>query len=182
MQNYSFSPTFCRNSTFTAIKPTFSAIFLQKKVMDSTQIKITVTSAAAIVAAFVEPVIPVATLCTALVITDVVSAVRLRRRLVRKGKTTGDARLSSRRFGHAVLTVARIYAVLAVAHGADLALGDTLAFITGGHSALNMAGVLIFIWQLMSVLENESTCSDAKWAAKARKYLADKTDRYLNEK
>ena len=34
----------------------------------------------------------------------------------------------------------------------------------------------------MSVLENESTCSDAKWAAKARKYLADKTDRYLNEK
>ena len=67
--------------------------------MDSTQIKITVSSAAAIVAAFVEPVIPVATLCTALVLADVVSAVRLRRRLARNGKTTGDARLSSRRGG-----------------------------------------------------------------------------------
>jgi len=148
--------------------------------MDNSQIKIAVTAAGGAAAAFVEPMLPVAGLCTTMVMADVVSAVRLRRRLRRAGKLEVSARLSSKRFGRAVRTLTRVYAGLCVAHGADLALGSAISFLTGGHSALNMLGVIVFVWQLMSVLENESTCSDSAWAAKARKYLADKTDRYLD--
>ncbi len=143
--------------------------------MDNSQIKIAVTAAGGAAAAFVEPVLPVAGLCTAMVMVDVVSGVRLRRRLRRAGKLKGGACLSSRQFGRAVRRLVGVYVGLCVAHGADLALGSAISFLTGGHSALNMLGVVIFLWQLMSVLENESTCSDAAWAAKARKYLEDKS-------
>ena len=138
--------------------------------MENSQIKIAVTAAGGAAAAFVEPVLPVAGLCTVMVLADVATALRLRGRLRRSGKAVPAA----------VRTIAGIYAALCVAHGADLALGDTMSFLTGGHSALNMMGMLIFVWQLMSVLENEATCSGSAWASKARKYLADKTERHLD--
>lgn len=148
--------------------------------MENSQIKIAVTAAGGAAAAFVEPVLPVAGLCTVMVLADVATALRLRGRLRRSGKAVQAGLLSSKRFGRAVRTIAGIYGALCVAHGADLALGDTMSFLTGGHSALNMMGMLIFVWQLMSVLENEATCSGSAWASKARKYLADKTERHLD--
>lgn len=41
------------------------------------------------------------------------------------------------------------------------------------------AGAICF-WQIWSILENESSCSDAKWAKIAQKILVDKTSRHLN--
>lgn len=143
--------------------------------MENSQIKIAVTAAGGAAAAFVEPVLPVAGLCTVMVMADVVSGIRLRHRLRRAGKPLPGARETSRRLGRAVRTLVWVYGGLCVAHGADLALGSAINFLTGGHSALNMLGVAVCLWQLMSVLENESTCSDAAWAAKARKYLEDKS-------
>ena len=41
-----------------------------------------------------------------------------------------------------------------------------------------VAGAVCF-WQLLSILENESTCSDARWARVARRFLIDKARRHL---
>lgn len=147
--------------------------------MNSYQIKVAVTAAGGAAAAFVEPVLPVAGLCTVMVVADVVSAVRLRRRLRRKGKAGVGAAFSSRGIGRAAKTLAVIYGCLCVAHAADVALGSAISFVTGGHSALNTVGTMIFLWQLMSVLENESSCSDSAWAGRLRRYLEDKTRRHF---
>ena len=149
--------------------------------MDTLAIKTAITAVCGVAAAFVEPVLPVAGLCTVAVVADVVSALRLRRRLKRAGKSVDTGMLSSRRFGRAVRTLAAIYVGLCAAHGVDMVLGGALCFVTGGYSALNFLGAMILVWQLMSVLENESTCSGSRWAARARKYLADKTMRHLEK-
>ena len=40
------------------------------------------------------------------------------------------------------------------------------------------AGAVCF-WQAVSVLENESSCSNASWARIARRFLIDKAARHL---
>jgi hypothetical protein len=41
------------------------------------------------------------------------------------------------------------------------------------------AGAICF-WQLWSILENESSCNDAKWAKVLQKILVDKTSRHFD--
>jgi hypothetical protein len=41
------------------------------------------------------------------------------------------------------------------------------------------AGIVIF-WQLYSILENESSCNDAKWAKVLQKIMIDKTERHFD--
>lgn len=50
--------------------------------------------------------------------------------------------------------------------------------LAGANPVQSLTGA-VFFWQLMSILENESTCSDARWARIARRYLADKSKRHI---
>lgn len=109
-----------------------------------------------------------------MVMAEVVSEMRLKRRLRRPDLAGGRVVPFSRRLGSAVRTLAGVYAALCLAHGADLTLGTALSLFTGGNSALNMTGMLIFIWQLMTLLENEAAGSDSEWARRLRKFLDDK--------
>lgn len=42
-----------------------------------------------------------------------------------------------------------------------------------------ISAALVCFWQTLSILENEATASDARWARIARRILVDKTGRHL---
>ncbi len=119
-------------------------------------------------------VMPYALVCTAMVLTDFFSALMLRRRLKSRGKLT-EAHLSSHRFGRIVTTLIKIYALLVLSYLIDsVIIGDIMS---SGLTRLSAA--LVCFWQALSILENEATASDARWARIARKILVDKTERHL---
>lgn len=145
--------------------------------------KVVFTSLAAFVAGFMAPVFPYAGVCTFFVMLDVLSAwqlgVRIRRRSEMENQTVPPeaGRLSSRKFGATVVTLVKIYLALTAASMAQTVIvGD--AILPGGFNCLKFVAGAICVWQAISVLENESTCSDARWARIARRFLVDKTARH----
>ena len=83
--------------------------------MEANLIKVIASAVAGMLAAFLAPLAPYALLCTVMVLADVVSAWQLGRRMRRKGVASAAGRLSSRRFGRVVGTLAKCYGALAVA-------------------------------------------------------------------
>jgi hypothetical protein len=124
-----------------------------------------------------QPTLPLAAICTGMVVADVYTAWMLSRRVARlkpESAKTGAGKLQSNRLGKALITLGKIYALLIMATAID-------------HSILNntdlqlsrfCAGAVCF-WQAISVLENESSCSDAAWARIARRWLIDKARRHF---
>lgn len=137
-------------------------------------IKVALSAVAGAAAAFCRPLAAPAAICTILVCVDFITAVKLGRRLRRAGRGA-DGRLSSRRFGRVVLTIVKIYGALVVASMAQ----RWIICDYGGFDAVRFTAGAVCLWQLLSILENESTCSDARWARIARKFLVDKAKRYL---
>lgn len=137
--------------------------------------KAAVSAAAGAVAGALRPMLAPAVVCTVMVMLDFASAYALSRRLRRRGHPS-HGKLSSARFGRVIATLARVYGALAVAALAQ-------AWVIGPDASFNavrfIAGAICF-WQLLSILENESTCSDAAWARIARRFLIDKARRHLS--
>ena len=146
--------------------------------MEANTIKVAAGAVAGMLAAFLAPLAPYALLCTVMVLVDMVSAWQLGRRMRRKGVASAAGRLSSRRFGRVVGTLAKCYGALAVAAWMQKYVVEGM--VEGFDAVRGLTGLICF-WQLMSILENESTCSDARWAKVARRYLADKAKRHFNE-
>lgn len=143
-------------------------------------LKMAVIAILAPIGAFIAPTLPLIYLCTAIVITDCISAWRLGRRLARHSKAHADAsRFSSRKFGRTVAALARIYAAILLAHGVDSAIFGG-APLLHGLSATRIVAAAIVLWQALSILENEASCSDNRWAAPLRRFLIDKTKRHLD--
>ncbi len=149
---------------------------IPENILASPAAKTAASSLAGIVAGFIEPIVAPALLCTVMTFIDFGTALALGRRLRRAGRPA-DPRLSSRRFGRVVMTLVRIYGALTVAAMAN-------AWVVRGYAGIDavriIAGAICF-WQLLSILENESTCSTARWALLARKFLVDKAKRHLGE-
>ncbi|MDE7426395.1 MAG: phage holin family protein [Muribaculaceae bacterium] len=123
--------------------------------------------------AFFVPVAPAFILCTALVAIDVLTAWLLARRLARTSALY-DGRLSSHALGRAVATLCRIYIFLLVAYGIE-----SVVFEPGSVPVLRFAAGAVCFWQLISILENEATASDAVWASTLRRFLIDKASRHM---
>lgn len=122
----------------------------------------------------VTEIMPYALVCTAMVLTDCLSAIMLRRRLKCRGKIAA-ASLSSHRFGHVVTTLIKIYTLLVLSYMIDTVI--VCDIMSEGLTRLSAA--LVCFWQALSILENEATESDARWARIARRILVDKTGRHL---
>lgn len=137
--------------------------------------KSSVSVAGAMVAAFTAPVMPYGALCTAMVFADFVSAALLSRRLRRKFGREAVAGLSSRRFRSVLATLAKVYALLLLAHGVDVVIVDGSMPVC----VLRFAAALVCFWQFWSILENESSANDAPWAKIAQRILVDKSERHL---
>lgn len=139
-------------------------------------IKTVVSVGAASVAAFVAPVMPYGWLCSAMVMADFVSAMMLVRRLRKRDGAQRVRRFSSWRFRSTLVTLAKVYALLLLAHGVDVVIiGED-----GAVSLLRFAAALVCFWQFWSILENEASANAAPWARIAQRILIDKTARHLN--
>lgn len=139
-------------------------------------LKSSATAAGAAVTAFVGPVLPYGAICTAMIIADLISARMLGRRLSRRAPASArSTKFSSRRLGDSVMTLIRSYALLLLSHGIDL----VIICGTEPFSMLRFSAGLICFWQLWSILENESSANDARWARIAQRILVDKTERHL---
>lgn len=133
------------------------------------------SAAAALAAGFFSPLLPYIGITVLLVVLDMISAIRLSRRLKRRG-LPADPRLSSHKLSHLIGTVFRIFVGFTVAGLLErYGLGQYFGYI---NPVSALAGLISFR-QILSILENESCATDSTWAATARKYLADKTDRHL---
>lgn len=138
-------------------------------------IKTVVSLCGASVAAFVAPVMPYGWMCTAMVIADFASAMMLARRLRKREGAPRVRRFSSRRFRATIVTLAKVYALLLLAHGVDVVIvGED-----GVVSILRFAAALVCFWQGWSILENEASANEAPWARLAQRILIDKTERHL---
>lgn len=162
-------------STFAEKSPNkMNSTILTLNEAEASALKTALSVVAGAIAAFCRPLVAPAAVCTAMVVLDFITAVKLGRRLKRAG-CDADGRLSSRRFGRVVLTLVKIYGALAVAAMAQ----QWIICGYGGFDAVRFLAGAVCLWQLLSILENESTCSDARWARIARKFLVDKAKRYL---
>lgn len=125
----------------------------------------------------IKPALPLAGLCTAMVLTDVVTAWSLSRRVARvhpQAAQRGAGKLQSRRLSRMLVTLGKVYALLLLATAVDL----TIVADGTARTARFCAGA-VCLWQAISVLENEASCSDAAWARIARRWLIDKARRHL---
>lgn len=124
------------------------------------------------------PVLPYAGLCTAMVVADTVTAWTLSRRVARRYPAsvgrTGAGKMQSRRMSQMLITLAKVYALLVIAAATDAVLALPFEI-----SVLKFSAGAVCFWQAISVLENESSCSDAAWARIARRFLIDKARRHL---
>lgn len=124
----------------------------------------------------VDVTMPFALICTAMVVADCASAWALSRRVRRVHPRASSAgKLSSRRLGRVVVTLGRIYALLLLA-----AAVDCWIVADGTHAVMRFCAGAVVVWQTLSILENEASCSDARWAVHARRYLVDKVKRHLD--
>ncbi len=125
-------------------------------------------------AATLSPAVPFCSVCTVMVIIDVISARRLARRLSNKYPEKGQRlKFSSARFSKAISTLIRIYgALLLAAMIQSVILGESFELLKF------TAGIVCF-WQAVSILENEASCNPNPWARILRNVLIDKTERHL---
>ena len=127
------------------------------------------------VVALLRPTYSFILVCTLMVLADVYTAWSLSRRVKRKFPDANDGKFKSIYFGKVVMTLIKIYVLIILAF-----LIETFIF-EGLHIRLgNITAGAVCFWQLWSMLENESSCSDEKWAKVLQNILVDKTARHFD--
>ncbi len=151
----------------------------------NTSIRQAVPAALSPLLSFISPTLPLVYICTAMVAVDCYTAWRLSRRVARKLKSNKDptsasnlGKFSSHKLSRTFSTLAKIYAALLLAHGVDTAIFAGHEFLLGLNLTKLVAAAIV-LWQTLSILENESSCSDNRWAAPLRRFLIDKSSRHL---
>ncbi|MDR2913434.1 MAG: hypothetical protein LBV74_01130 [Tannerella sp.] len=135
-----------------------------------------------VISAAFKAVYPLVILSLLFVIADCISAWRLSRRVKKHqctnaaGTKSASGKFKSRALGRTVFEL-----IIIIPTGLMLAYWTQEYLLTGLGVPLTkiFAGIVIF-WQLWSILENESSCSHAKWARLLQKILIDKTERHLD--
>lgn len=127
------------------------------------------------IVAVMEPRLPIILICYAAVFMDCYSAWTLSRRVRNKFPGKSDGKFKSDHAGRVFITLIKVTALIVlVAHMEDYILTDIPVSLTK-----IVAGAICF-WQIWSILENESSCNDAKWARIAQRIMVDKTERHFD--
>ena len=127
------------------------------------------------VLALFQPTIPFILLCTLMVLGDVYTAWSLSRRVRRKYPNSSHGKFKSVYFGRVFITLIKIYVLIILAF-----LIETFIFEGLQIKLTNISAGAVCFWQLWSMLENESSCSDERWAKVLQKVLVDKTARHFD--
>lgn len=127
------------------------------------------------VVAWVEPVIPFLALCTFFVFIDCLSAWMLARRVSRQHpEQSRGSQFRSEYASEIFNTLAIIYFLVFGAYWLDEVIFAMFTIHLGNW----IAGAFCLV-QIVSILENCSSCNGATWAIVIQKILADKTTRHL---
>lgn len=130
------------------------------------------------VVAILEPTLPYILICTLLILADCLTAWLLSRR-ARKAhpdKVSKDGKkFKSHHFGEVMLTLGKSYALIIMAFLIQRHITDGMPI-----DLTKIAAGAICFWQGWSILENESSCNDSKWAKVAQRILVDKTSRHFD--
>ena len=119
------------------------------------------------------PTLPFSAVCTLMVIADVVTARRLARRLQRLAPEEQERlKFSSVRFAHTLSKLAHIYALLLLASAVEYVIIPEVQLT-------RFVAAAVCFWQAISMLENEASANDARWARIIGRWLVDKTERHL---
>lgn len=126
------------------------------------------------VMAVLEPTVPYCVVCTLAVLFDCYTAWSLGRRVRRRFPDRSDGKLKSTHLARVFMTLIKVYALIILAHLIDkyIVLGFSMALP-------NIVAGAVCFWQIWSMLENEASCNDAKWARVAQRILVDKTERHF---
>ena len=125
--------------------------------------------------AYLEPTLPFMGVCTVAVLYDVVSAWRLARRASTAQPDKASGKFKSSAMGKVTVTLAKVYGLILLAY-----LVENVVFEGMNMRLPNIAAGAVCFWQLCSILENEASCNNSKWARIARRILIDKTARHFD--
>lgn len=125
--------------------------------------------------ALLEPTVPFVVICTVAVLLDCYTAWALSKRVKAKFPGANDGKFKSHYAGRVFLTLLKIYSLIILAF-----LIDRYIFPDWALLLPNMVAGAVCFWQIWSMLENESSCNDAKWAKVAQRVLVDKTERHFD--
>ena len=125
--------------------------------------------------AVLEPTIPFILICTLAVLCDCYTAWALSRRVKKKYPGSNDGKFKSNYAGRVFVTLIKVYALTVLAHLIDLYIFPDLSL-----RLPNVVAGAVCFWQVWSMLENESSCNDARWAKVAQRVMVDKTERHFD--
>lgn len=124
--------------------------------------------------ALLQPTLPFIVICTIAILCDCYTAWSLSRRVKKKYPGANDGKFKSNYAGRVFVTLIKVYALTVLAF-----LIETYIFEGLPVKLANIVAGAVCFWQVWSMLENESSCNDAKWAKIAQRILVDKTERHF---
>lgn len=125
--------------------------------------------------AMIRPTFPFILVCTLAVLADCLTAWSLSRRVKKRFPGANDGKFKSNYAGRVFITLIKVYSLTILVHLIDAMVFPGIAL----HLPQVVAGAVCF-WQIWSILENESSCNDAKWAIIAQRIMVDKTERHFD--
>ena len=125
--------------------------------------------------AMIRPTFPFILVCTLAVLADCYTAWSLSRRVKKRFPGANDGKFKSNYAGRVFITLIKVYYLTILVHLIDAMVFPEIAL----HLPQVVAGAVCF-WQIWSMLENESSCNDAKWAKIAQRIMVDKTERHFD--
>ena len=125
--------------------------------------------------AMIRPTFPFILVCTLAVLADCYTAWSLSRRVKKRFPGANDGKFKSNYAGRVFITLIKVYSLTILVHLIDAMVFPEIA----SHLPQVVAGAVCF-WQIWSMLENESSCNDAKWAKIAQRIMVDKTERHFD--
>ena len=127
------------------------------------------------VCALLVPMFPFAIICTLLILADCYTAWELSRRVKKKYPGHASGKFKSQEMGRVFITLIKVFAAIVLA-----SLVEKIIFEGATIRLPNIVAGAVCFWQVWSILENESSCNDAKWAKILQKIMIDKTERHFD--
>jgi len=113
--------------------------------------------------------------CTLAVLLDCISAISLAHRVKKQGKGTGKA--TSEKGLKSLSTLLTIYSLIMFSYLLDKYVVTMLELYLENI----VAGIFCF-WHLWSILENQSSANNSRWAKMLQRILVDKAERHFDVK
>jgi len=131
---------------------------------------------------YVEPTVPFLAICMVAIAGDCYTAWRCNRRIAARAKAKGkkppinyDGKLRSNKMFKMIGDLIEVMLCVVLAYYIDTRL---LAHMGNLYLAQYVSAIYCVV-QFVSILENVSTCNNAKWAKVLQNVVADKTQRHL---